>query len=92
MAINKNYNAESAWNYLGAGLFDGRGAYDYAVAPSHLQEFASITRMPNFPQVGDGRAQYRFDPGQIDKYLLAINNYPEVALNNTLAGKFTRLF
>lgn len=41
-----NYNAESAWNYLGTNLFDGRGVYDYSTQPKYKQIFQAIEQEP----------------------------------------------
>lgn len=41
-----NYNAETAWNYLGAGSFDGRGAYDYSSLPKYQRIFEVIEQEP----------------------------------------------
>ena len=41
-----NYNAETAWDYLGSGLFSGRGAYDYSAQPRYKQIFESISQKP----------------------------------------------
>ena len=41
-----NYNAETAWNYLGAGSFDGRGAYDYSSLPKYQRIFEVIEQKP----------------------------------------------
>jgi hypothetical protein len=78
MAAN-NYNADTAWNYLGTGLFDGRGAYDYA-AVSRLRPPAKRRRSTDNQLV---------DPtGLINSYFNTINNYPEAALNSALSGKY----
>jgi len=83
MASNKNYNAESAWNYLGTGLFDGRGAYDY----SSVSALKPRLRNQNTRNTG------LIDPTQIiNTYFSNINNYPEAALNSALAGKYLNLF
>jgi hypothetical protein len=41
-----NYNAETAWNYLGAGSFGGRGAYDYSSQPKYRQFRDAIIQEP----------------------------------------------
>lgn len=47
-----NYNAETAWDYLGAGSFDGRGAYDYSSLPKYQRIFEVIEQEPLRKQSG----------------------------------------
>ncbi len=82
MAAN-NYNAETAWNYLGTGLFSGRGAHDY----SSVSALKPRSRNRNTSNTG------LIDPTQIiNTYFSNINNYPEAALNSALAGKYWNPF
>lgn len=97
-----NYNAGTAWNYLGTGLFDGRGAYDYSSLPYRMADFRKITagiepKAPTYSYYdylsgSSGRQSQMPIPQDFSN--LASNSivYPQVALQNALAGKWTNLF
>jgi len=104
MAIN-NYNANTVWNYLGTGLFDGRGALDYSTASKNLLNFRNIvngveTRRPINPwknyfedsnQYSLGNASNPITMNNIGNILPAISNFPQTIFENALAGKYTKL-
>ena len=98
-----NYNAGTAWNYLGTGLFDGRGAYDYSSLPGYLADFRKIYQNAEPKRPIYGEQDYYYDtigrignnkyPGisinDVANIMPSIQTYPQVALKNTLAGRYT---
>lgn len=83
MAAN-NYNAGTAWNYLGTGLFDGRGAYDYSSVKQLRPHTPKASRNQGMVNPLDMLGNYF----GMDKYAA----YPEAAINNALSGKYLNLF
>ena len=98
-----NYNAGTAWNYLGTGLFDGRGAYDYSTAPKNFLNFRNIVsgveaRRPfNSWRDYDESTQFTkninspITMNNIETILPAISNLPQTIFKNALAGKYTEV-
>lgn len=96
------YNADTAWNYLGTGLFNGRGAYDYSSLPYRVADFRKITsgiepKAPTYSYYDYLSGNFGWQPQVPFSQGLSnlVSNsivYPQGALENALAGKYTRLF
>lgn len=95
MAVN-NYNAETAWDYLGTGLFGRRGAYDYSSLPEKQNIYFNILGSTRGPQARRPSGNYAIKNPlglidttfNIDRFFA----YPENVVTNAMAGKFLNLF